>query len=136
SAADAVTLRQLQVNGRRPYTEHLNSLHGDYRLVAVPGDNGTILVTGLPVGPVTETLNNVELTEVIVFAAALLLTGVIGMGWVRLSLRPLRRGAATAAGGAGLPPARGPGGPAHPGPGGGPPPEGGQRGAAVQRMAA
>jgi two-component system OmpR family sensor kinase len=96
STVDATTLRLLQVNGK-PYTEHLNSLHGDYRLEAVRADNGTILLTGLPVGPVTDTLNSVELTEVIVFAAALVLTGVIGMGWVRLSLRPLRRVTATAA---------------------------------------
>jgi two-component system OmpR family sensor kinase len=106
SAVDATTLRQLQVNGK-PYTEYLNSLHGDYRLEAVRADNGTILVTGLPLGPVTDTLNSVELTEVIVFAAALLLTGVIGMGWVRLSLRPLRRVTATAAEVTGLPLASG-----------------------------
>jgi two-component system OmpR family sensor kinase len=96
STTDAVTLRQLEVTGR-PYTEYLSSLHGEYRLVAVRGNNGQILVAGLPVGPVSNTLNKVELTEVIVFAAALLLTGVIGMGWVRLSLRPLRRVTATAA---------------------------------------
>jgi two-component system, OmpR family, sensor kinase len=41
-------------------------------------------------------MRKVELAEVTVFAAALLLTGVIGTGWVRLSLRPLRRVAATA----------------------------------------
>jgi two-component system, OmpR family, sensor kinase len=106
STADTLTLRQLQVNGR-PYTEYLSSLHADYLLVAVRGHDGRILVTGLPVGPLTDTLNNVELTEVIVFAAALLLTGVIGMGWVRLSLRPLRRVTATAAEVTGLPLASG-----------------------------
>jgi two-component system, OmpR family, sensor kinase len=106
STVDATTLRQLQVNGK-PFTEYLSSLHGYYRLEAVRADNGTILVTGLPLGPVTDTLNSVELTEVIVFAAALLLTGVIGMGWVRLSLRPLRRVTATAAEVTGLPLASG-----------------------------
>jgi two-component system, OmpR family, sensor kinase len=97
SAADRATLDRLPANGHA-YTERLYSLDADYRLVAVPdGDDHTVLITGLPVGSMTETLNNVELTEVIVFAAALLLTGVIGTGWVRLSLRPLRRVTATAA---------------------------------------
>jgi len=38
----------------------------------------------------------VAIAEVAVFSAALLLTGIIGTAWVRLSLRPLRRVAATA----------------------------------------
>jgi two-component system, OmpR family, sensor kinase len=101
-AEDTETLRDLRVNGQ-PYTERLYSLRSDYRLMAVRSSNGTILVTGLPVSPVTSTLNNVELTEVIVFAAALVLTGFIGLGWVRLSLRPLRRMAVTAGQVAGLP---------------------------------
>ena len=42
------------------------------------------------------TLQDVELTEIIVFSAALVLTGLLGTGFVRLSLRPLRRVAATA----------------------------------------
>jgi len=130
---DETTLRQLQVNGK-PYTEHLNSLHGDYRLVALRGHNGTILLTGLPVGPVTDTLNNVELTEVIVFAAALLLTGVIGMGWVRLSLRPLRRVSATAAEVTGLPLGSGEVDLPHRVPDADPRTEVGQLGAAFNRM--
>jgi two-component system, OmpR family, sensor kinase len=51
----------------------------------------------------TDLLDNVELTEAIVFAAALLLTAFIGTGWVRLSLRPLRRMTATAGAVARLP---------------------------------
>ena len=96
SAADKATLARLPANGRA-YTEKLYSLDADYRLMAKPGDNGTILITGLPLSSVTDTLHKVELTEIIVFAAALLLTGFIGTGWVRLSLRPLRRMTATAA---------------------------------------
>jgi two-component system OmpR family sensor kinase len=133
STVDATTLRQLQVNGK-PYTEYLNSLHGDYRLEAVRADNGTILVTGLAVGPVTNTLNNVEVTEVIVFAAALLLTGVIGMGWVRLSLRPLRRVTTTAAEVTGLPLASGDVDLPHRVPDADPRTEVGQLGAAFNRM--
>ena len=96
SAADEATLRRLPANGQY-YTAKLSSLDAEYRLVADRGRSGTVLVTGLPTSPMTDTLDNVELTEVVVFAAALLLTGVIGTGWVRLSLRPLRRVTATAA---------------------------------------
>jgi two-component system, OmpR family, sensor kinase len=96
TAADEATLRRLPVNDR-PYTERLYSLDATYRLVAQRGDNGTILITGLPMTSMTDTLNSVELTEIIVFAAALFLTAFIGTGWVRLSLRPLRRVTATAA---------------------------------------
>jgi two-component system, OmpR family, sensor kinase len=96
TAADEATLRGLPVNGQ-PYTERLYSLDATYRLVAQRGDNGTILITGLPMTSMTDTLNSVELTEIIVFAAALFLTAFIGTGWVRLSLRPLRRVTATAA---------------------------------------
>jgi two-component system, OmpR family, sensor kinase len=95
SATDKETLVRLSANGR-PYTERLYSLDADYRLMATRGDNGQILVTGLPMTTMTDTLQNVELTEVIVFAAALLLTAFIGTGWVRLSLRPLRRVTVTA----------------------------------------
>jgi two-component system OmpR family sensor kinase len=45
---------------------------------------------------VNSTLSQVATVEIMVFAAALLLTGVLGTGFVRLSQRPLRRVAATA----------------------------------------
>ncbi len=47
-------------------------------------------------GHVENTLHAIALAEIAVFAAALLLTGLIGTAWVRVSLRPLRRVAATA----------------------------------------
>jgi two-component system, OmpR family, sensor kinase len=96
SAADKSMLARLPADGRA-YTEELASLDATYRLVAKSGDDDRVLITGLPTAPMTSTLNNVELTEAIVFAAALLLTGLFGTGWVRLSLRPLRRVTATAA---------------------------------------
>ena len=96
SAADKSALARLPADGR-PYTERLASLGDTYRLMAVRGTGDQVLVTGLPTAPMTDTLNDVELTEAIVFAAALLLTGLFGTGWVRLSLRPLRRVTATAA---------------------------------------
>jgi two-component system, OmpR family, sensor kinase len=94
SPADTVTLTSMPANGT-PSTHELSYL-GTYRLVAVPGQDDTVVVSGLPLASVSSTLRQVELTEAAVFAAALLLTGIIGTGWVRLSLRPLRRVAATA----------------------------------------
>src|SRR5579872_7433110 len=96
SAADMSALARLPTGGRAR-TERLASLDATYRLTAKPGDDGQVLIPGLPAAPMTGTLNNVELAEAIVFAAALLLTGLFGTGWVRLSLRPLRRVTATAA---------------------------------------
>ena len=94
SAADAAALTSMPANGV-PSTRELSYL-GSYRLVAVPGHDNSVYVSGLPLDPVSSTLRQVELTEAAVFAAVLLLTGFIGTGWVRLSLRPLRRVAATA----------------------------------------
>ncbi len=96
SAADKTVLTRLPVNGE-PYSRDLPSAHGDYRLTAVRSADGDVLVTGLPLADLQSTLHSVELAEIIVFSAALLLTGVIGAGWVRVSLRPLRRVTATAA---------------------------------------
>ncbi len=82
--------------GAQPFTSELSTL-GDYRLLAVhdPG-SGVTYLTGLPMTQVNSTLRQVAVVEIVVFAAALLLTGVLGTGFVRLSLRPLRRVAATA----------------------------------------
>jgi len=82
---------------RRPFTSDLSSL-GDYRLLAVhdPAEPGVTYLTGLPMTQVNSTLGQVATVEIVVFAAALLLTGILGTGFVRLSLRPLRRVAATA----------------------------------------
>jgi two-component system OmpR family sensor kinase len=91
---DHIALTALPVNGT-PSTQTLDIL-GPYRLMAVPADNGTALVTGLPLSSVNETLRNVAIAELIVFSAALVCTGFLGAGFVRLSLRPLRRVAATA----------------------------------------
>jgi two-component system OmpR family sensor kinase len=78
-----------------PTTRTLSSL-GTYRLLTVPGHHNTMLVSGLPLNSVDNTLREVEIVEIIVFSAALLLAGILGTGFVRLSLRPLRRVAATA----------------------------------------
>jgi two-component system, OmpR family, sensor kinase len=92
--ADKVVLTALPIDSQ-PSTHTLSHL-GPYRLVAVPGGDGTAFVTGLPLSSVDSDLRKVAIAEIVVFSAALLLTGFIGTGFVRLSLRPLRRVAATA----------------------------------------
>ncbi len=92
--ADRTALLALRTSGA-PTTVSLSAL-GRYQLLARSGNDGTRLVTGLPLAPVQSTLREVELTEIIVFSAALVLTGLLGTGFVRLSLVPLRRVAATA----------------------------------------
>ncbi len=100
SAADRALLTSLrtgttpggQLYGPRPVDL---SFYGDYQVIAHETKAG-VVVTGLPLAPVTTTLRQVALAEIAVFAAALVLAGVIGTTWVRVSLRPLRRVAATA----------------------------------------
>lgn len=67
----------------------------DYQLTAVRGHDGDVLITGLPLAGMDLTLYRVELAELIAFSAVLLLAGFSGTGFVRLSLCPLRRVAAT-----------------------------------------
>jgi len=96
SGTDKAVLTSYPAGGQ-PFTSELSSL-GDYRLLAVPGpEPGVSYITGLPMTQLNSTLRQIATVEIAVFAAALLLTGVLGTGFVRLSLRPLRRVAATAA---------------------------------------
>jgi two-component system, OmpR family, sensor kinase len=96
SVTDKAVLAALPV-GQGPYTSELSTL-GDYRLLAAPGPTPDVAyLTGLPLAQVNDTMRQVLVIEAVVFAAVLLLTGVLGTGFVRLSLRPLRRVAATAA---------------------------------------
>ena len=79
------------------YIRTLDSLGGEFMLTKVPGpEPGTALVTGLPLAMVDSTLEHVENTEHAVFATVLLLAVVLGAGLIQVSLRPLRRVAATA----------------------------------------
>ncbi len=80
------------------YTRTLTSasLDGEYLLTKIGMGSDTVLITGLPLSTVQTTLNSVENKEHAVFAVVLLVVLVMGTGWVRLSLRPLRRIAATA----------------------------------------
>ena len=87
---------------RSPRTIRLSGL-GDYRITVTNGDDGDLLITGLPMHPVDETIARLLIIEASVFAIALLVTGTIGAISVRLSLRPLNRIAATAREVSGLP---------------------------------
>ncbi|MFF7579391.1 HAMP domain-containing histidine kinase [Streptomyces sp. NBC_01707] len=80
---------------------------GGYRVTAVQGDDQDILITGLPLHPVEETVHRLEAVETVLFGAALVATGIAGALWVQISLRPLQRVTARAAEVAGLPLASG-----------------------------
>lgn len=94
TAADRAALAALPAD-RAGHTAHLSAL-GDYRLAACPGRDGDVLVTGLPMEPVRAAVHRLELVAGGVFGLGLAVTGVAGALWVRWSLRPLSRVAATA----------------------------------------
>ncbi len=94
TAQDAARLARVPVDGR-PHTVELSSLH-HYRVVASAGRDGDVLLVGLPLEPVESAVHRLEAVAAIVFGAALVVTGVAGALWVRWSLRPLSRVAATA----------------------------------------
>lgn len=106
TSADKAALRSLPATGDTGVSVHLSDL-GEYRLVASAPHAGVVYITGQSLDPVDATLRKIEITQVIVFSAALVLTGIIGTVWVRLSLRPLRRVTATASRVAELPLASG-----------------------------
>ncbi|KOV91274.1 histidine kinase [Streptomyces sp. NRRL B-3648] len=94
TARDASRLARVPVDAR-PHTVDLSALH-DYRVVASAGRDGDVLIVGLPLEPVQATVHRLELVAGAVFGLALVVTGVAGACWVRWSLRPLSRVAATA----------------------------------------
>ncbi|WP_433509537.1 sensor histidine kinase [Nonomuraea sp. CA-143628] len=94
SPDDEAILAALPVGGP-PQTVDLSSLD-DYRLVAAAGRDGDVMVTGLSLHGVEETLHRLWLFELVMFAGVLAVTGVAGALWVRLALRPLQRIATTA----------------------------------------
>ncbi|WP_328765304.1 MULTISPECIES: HAMP domain-containing sensor histidine kinase [unclassified Streptomyces] len=80
---------------REGHSVRLSAL-GRYRVVAAPGDDGDVLITGLPLHPVEETVHRLEAVETAVFAAALIIAGCAAALWVRSSLRPLEQVSRTA----------------------------------------
>jgi two-component system, OmpR family, sensor kinase len=100
SAADKATLSAIgpsPMAGPPPpcLTRDLPSAGGSYELTVAKDPNGTY-ITGLSLNGVHDLLKDVALAEIGVFGGALVLAGVLGTVWVRLSLRPLRRVAVTA----------------------------------------
>jgi len=79
-------------------TRYLSSAQGTFLLTAIsdPDGDGSVYVTGLPLSDLHDQLRRVALAEAIVFGLVLLIAGGGGTLWVRFSLRPLRRVAATA----------------------------------------
>ncbi|MFJ6835194.1 sensor histidine kinase [Streptomyces sp. NPDC091209] len=94
TARDEAVLAALPANGRA-HTVDLSAL-GDYRVLATYGKDGDVLITGLPTEPVDAAVHRLELVAALVFGVALVVAGVAGALWVRWSLRPLNRVAATA----------------------------------------
>ena len=93
-AGQLPVLAGLAADGR-PRTRNLGEL-GDYRLLARRMPDGDVLISGLPMADVQETLRWMVAVEAIVAGAGLLIAGGAGALIVRHSLRPLRRVAATA----------------------------------------
>ncbi|WP_405878536.1 HAMP domain-containing histidine kinase [Streptomyces sp. NBC_01136] len=94
STADKRALAGVPVDGQG-HTVCLSTLY-EYRVMASRGLDGDVLVTGLPMEPVEAAVHRLELVSSVVFGVALVVAGVAGALWVRWSLRPLRRVAATA----------------------------------------
>ncbi|MEV6329935.1 HAMP domain-containing sensor histidine kinase [Streptomyces sp. NPDC051909] len=94
TSTDVDRLAAVPVDGRG-HTVDLSALD-DLRVMAAAGADGDVLVTGLPWEPVEAPVHRLELVAGIVFGAAVTVTGVVGAFWVRWSLRPLSRVAATA----------------------------------------
>jgi two-component system OmpR family sensor kinase len=80
----------------RPRTQQVSGL-GSYRLVASRMSDGDIVVTGLPLRDVKDTLYQLAAAEAGVALLALLGAAAAGAAIVRRALRPLARVAATAA---------------------------------------
>ncbi|MEV7179969.1 HAMP domain-containing sensor histidine kinase [Kitasatospora sp. NPDC093679] len=95
SAADLRALTALPVGGPA-HTVRLSDLEGPYRMQAVAGRDGDVLVSGLPLHQVEDTVERLTTLELTVFAVAVTAAGVAGALWVRWSLRPLDRVAGTA----------------------------------------
>ncbi|MFD7898620.1 sensor histidine kinase [Streptomyces sp. NPDC059743] len=94
SAADVTALGAVPRDGRA-HNVDLSTV-GRYRVVSVLGDDGKTLITGLPLAPVDEAVFQLVLVCAVLFGVALAITGLVGVLWIRWSLRPLRQVAAVA----------------------------------------
>ncbi|MFF1357867.1 sensor histidine kinase [Streptomyces sp. NPDC058297] len=105
TSEDRRTLAAVPTDGRG-HSIRLSTLRS-YRVMAFQGDDQDTLITGLSLHPVEETVHRLEAVETVLFGAALVITGIAGAVWVRISLRPLQRVTARSAEVAGLPLASG-----------------------------
>ncbi|MEV7803634.1 HAMP domain-containing sensor histidine kinase [Microbispora sp. NPDC088329] len=96
SAADQKALAAVPSDGLGHTLDLSSGGLGHYRVMAVRNSEGESLVTGLPLKDVRTTVRRLQMAEIGVFAVVVLVTGIAGAVWVRLSLRPLDRVAATA----------------------------------------
>ncbi|MFJ1708891.1 sensor histidine kinase [Kitasatospora sp. NPDC088346] len=94
TAADQRALAALPVGGAAR-SIRLSGL-GGYRVRAFTGQDGDVLVTGLPLRPLEATTHQLVTVEMVVFAIALATATAVGAFWIRLSLRPLDRVVAAA----------------------------------------
>ncbi|SFW73605.1 sensor histidine kinase [Amycolatopsis australiensis] len=95
TAAQQAVMRSVPADGK-PHTVSFADL-GEYRLMALPvTGTSDVVVTGLPMKPVTDTLLTVGLILFGVAAAGVLGAAFLGAFAVRRTLRPLERVAATA----------------------------------------
>jgi two-component system OmpR family sensor kinase len=90
------TLTKIPVDNR-PHTVDLGSGLGAYRVVSSRAPDGDVLITGLPLSDVRSTVYRLAAVIVGVSLFGLLLAAFLGIAIVRLTLRPLRRVASTAA---------------------------------------
>ncbi|SDQ69994.1 two-component system, OmpR family, sensor kinase [Curtobacterium sp. UNCCL20] len=99
TAAQLKRLGDVKV-GVDPATMNLGGTLGKYRVAAVQVDNpvlgNAVLVVGLPMLPVYESVWSLLWVVIIVVGAALVAASVVAAGVVRRSLRPLERVAETA----------------------------------------
>lgn len=86
-AASAAEVRRVRPD-TGAHSVDLDTL-GDYRLRAVPGRDGDLQLTGLPLRPVNETLAELLVVEVALFAGLVVLGGAAAALVVRRTLRPL-----------------------------------------------
>ncbi|MFJ3216269.1 sensor histidine kinase [Kitasatospora sp. NPDC086801] len=106
SPAEQRALAALPVGGSARSVD-LGRAQGHYRVRAVAGRDGDVLVSGLPLRPAEDTVDRLATLELTVFAIAVTGAGAAGAVWVGWSLRPLRRVVGTAERVAALPLASG-----------------------------
>jgi len=94
-AEQAAALLALPVDGE-PHTRDLGGDLGDYRLMASQEADGDVLLTGLPLGGVQDTVYRLAAVAGVVALIGLLVAGLAGAAIIGLALQPLRRVAGTA----------------------------------------